>query len=138
MNLSGYWEYPYNVVDYWAFTEKYKKKKRLYSPDAYNLERMVLDMTQAMKWMLKVYKKKNPDMFDHDYYEVADERKELLEIFKKYRPEDYELFVESNPKVLVYEEYDDEKAEKKDNHEKEKEKEKEHEKKPKAPQTGDN
>ena len=135
MNPYGYWEYPYNVVDYWAFTEKYKKKKRLYSPDAYKLESMVLDMTQAMKWMLKVYKKNNLDMFYHDYYEVADERKELLEIFKKYRPEDYELFVESNPKVLVYEEYDDEKykAEKK----KEKEDEKKS-KKPKAPQTGDN
>ena len=134
MNLSGYWEYPYNVVDYWAFTEKYKKKKRLYSEDAYRLESIVLDMTQAMKWMLKVYKKNNLDMFYHDYYEVADERKELLEIFKKYRPEDYELFVESNPKVLVYEKYDEkEKAEKKKEEENEKKS-----KKPKAPQTGDN
>ena len=132
MNLSGYWEYPYDLIGYWAFTEKYKKKNRLYSEAAYSLESMVLDMTRAMKWMLKVYKKKNLDMFYHDYYEVADERKELLEIFKKYRPEDYELFVESNPKVLVYEEYDDEK------YKAEKKKEKENEKKPKAPRTGDN
>ena len=31
MNPYGYWEYPYNVVDYWAFTEKYKKKKGITS-----------------------------------------------------------------------------------------------------------
>ena len=130
--MNDYWRYPYSVVDYWDFTEKYKKKKKLSFPDAYKLERMVLDMTQAMKWMLKVYKKIDLEMFYHDYYEIAGERKELLKMYKKYKPGIYRLFIEGNPKVLVYEEYDDEK------HKAEKKKEKENEKKPKAPQTSDN
>lgn len=128
--MNNYWRYPYSVVDYWDFTEKYKEKKKLSFPDAYKLERMVLDMTQAMKWMLKVYKKIDLEMFYHDYYEIASERKELLKIYKKNKPGIYKLFVESNPKVLVYEKYDDEKYKA--------EKRAEEEKKPKAPQTGDN
>ena len=106
MNPYGYWEYPYDVLSYWLIVQKYKKKKRLYSDDAYGIESSVLDMTHAMKWMLKVLKHENPDMFDHDYYEVVGERKELLEIFKKFRPKDYELFIKCNPKVLVYEKYE--------------------------------
>lgn len=132
MSSYGYWRYPYSVVDYWDFTEKYKKKKKLSFPDAYKLELMVLDMTRAMKWMLKVYKKRNLDMFYHDYYEIADERIELLKIYENYKPKSCELFTKSNPKVLIYEEYDDEK------YKAEKKEQKENEKKPKAPQTGDN
>lgn len=100
------WRYPYNLVEYWSKTDKWMKRKQININDIYVLERDVLDMTACMKWLLKHYKNVDEDMFCHDYYEIEEERKSILEVYKKFKPKEYKIFIRNNPKVLDYEKYE--------------------------------
>ena len=51
---ESYWEYPYDLVEYWSMTEKWNKRKQINKNDIYVIEKVVLEMTLCMKWMTKV------------------------------------------------------------------------------------
>ena len=117
---ESYWEYPYDLVEYWSMTEKWNKRKQINKNDVYVIEKVVLEMTLCMKWMTKVLQQRNREMFEHDYYELVDCRKRILEVYKKFRPKGYKIFIKNNPKVLDYVEMEKE------------------EKRPKSPKVSDN
>ncbi len=100
------WRYPYNVVEYWSKTDKWMKRKQINVNDIHVIERDVLDMTACMKWLLKYFKNIDEDTFDHDYYEIEEDRKRILEVYKKFKPREYKIFIKNNPKVLDYEKYE--------------------------------
>lgn len=99
--MNGGWEYPYDIVTYYTLKEKWIKKNRLNYIDVFEIEKLVLEMTHAMKWLSK-YLEDDKNIAGHDYYEIVDFRKAILEVLKKYRKKDYKLFIQNNPKVLDY------------------------------------
>ena len=99
--MNTTWNYPYDITSYYNLKEKWTKRTRLNCNDVFDLEKLVLEMTYTMKWLAKYLNTDNL-IFNHDYYEIVDYRKSILEVLKKFRKSDYNLFIRSNPKVLDY------------------------------------
>lgn len=84
---------PYDLMTYWTYTERARRRRH---PDPLFLEAMILQITYGMEWCEKFIKPENESTFDHDYYEMVEDRQKLLNVLKRRNPEEYDIFTRFN------------------------------------------
>lgn len=71
-----------------------------------NLKKQILFMNYCLRWLTKIAKPDNWDMYNHDYYEILDERRHLIRIWYDIDAHGYMTFLSIIPETMEFEYWD--------------------------------
>lgn len=100
-----YWDYPFDKGYFWRETKRWTDRKNIDTrhSDVSQCESTILYMTRTLEILEQYFQDR--DTFVLEYNEIINQRKAILEIYKKLNIKYYEKFVGFNPKVLDHQQY---------------------------------